>query len=701
MRKKEKNEKKIYKNTGIQSPEIKTIEKLVEKSALVILKLDPKNLEIVDIIGDSENLFGIKKEDLIKNQEFFYKNVLPPLLKETLYWRIFNKFYKDTPPVSKVITLFGEKEIKKLRATTYVEEDFILIFFVDVSNEWKLIDELRYQTNFLDSLLNSIPQGIILVDSKTLKIIKYKSNIFMDEICRAMGLRENVSLMEIFPSSKLNAIKYNIDYVSRIGEIRNILLDIEMEETKKNLQLCFSKVSKNVVLIVVNDITEFIELKEKYEYLSLHDPLTDLPNRRYIIQQLKQLAIQASRHNRKLGVLFLDIDNFKDINDSYGHSVGDKLLKAVAQRVIYSLRPGDIVGRMAGDEFIIVLDDVAKVEDIQLVCNKILRSIEKIKIDDIEISISVSIGISIYPDDSENIEELIKFADIAMYKSKEKGKGTFEFYSKDMAEKFKHRIEMINKIQEAIKNQEFTVFYQPIIDIKNLNNLENEQELRQEIIKGNLIFGLEALIRWFKDGKMIPPLDFIPLAEETNLIVPIGKLVLDLATKQLYKFKKSLFVNVSAKEFEYPLYFEDLLKILTKNSFDPKLLNIEITEGLIIKNMEKFLNVSNNLRGMGIGICIDDFGVGYSSLSSLVNIPAKVIKIDRSFIARIVNDEKLKKITKTIIDISKVMGFLVVAEGIETIEQLKIVKEQGCDFAQGFLFFKPMPIEEIEKILRL
>ncbi|MFN3477791.1 MAG: putative bifunctional diguanylate cyclase/phosphodiesterase, partial [bacterium] len=385
-------------------------------------------------------------------------------------------------------------------------------------------------------------------------------------------------------------------------------------------------------------------------------------------------------------------------NDNYGHHAGDKFLKEVSQRILYSLRPGDVVGRMAGDEFIVILDDIAKPEDVQLVCNKILSNLEKIEIGDIIMDITLSIGISIYPEDTENVEDLIKFADMAMYKSKEKGKNTFEFYSKEMAQRFKYRIEMINKIQNAIKNSSFTVFYQPIIDIKDLKG-QTEEEIKQEIVSKGLIIGLEALIRWFENGKIIPPLEFIPLAEETNLILPIGRIVLDLSTKQISKFEKKLFINVSAKEFEYPLYFEQLVKILEKNSFNPRFLSIEITEGIVIKNIDKFLDIASDLRKLGIEICIDDFGVGYSSLSSLINIPASVIKIDRSFIAQITKDKKVRRIIKGIIDISKILGFKVVAEGIETFEQLKIVNEYGCDYAQGFFFFKPAPIEEIEKFL--
>jgi len=404
------------------------------------------------------------------------------------------------------------------------------------------------------------------------------------------------------------------------------------------------------------------------------------------------LIIQAKRHNRKVAVLFVDVDNFKYINDTYGHDVGDEFLKNISRCLIHSLRPGDLVGRMGGDEFIVVLDDVAKVEDIQMVCRRILENCKNFNHRDIKIAATMSIGVSVYPDDSEDYEELIRFADIAMYNSKQKGKNTFEFYSKELAEKLKQRIEMINKIVDAIEKEKFVVFYQPILDI---SRIENFNQIKEEIINKDLVIGFEALVRWFEDGKLIPPLSFIPLAEENNLIFDIGKIVLRKSMNEMKNINKMLFVNASAKEFEHPLYFDTLLKIVEETNFDPSKLNIEITESLIIRNIDYFMKMSSSLINRGIRICIDDFGSGYSSFSSLVQLPANMIKIDRSFVSKIEEDEKVRKIVKTMVDIAYILGFDVVAEGVETIEQLKILQELNCKYAQGFLFFKPMPLEEL------
>lgn len=677
---------------------------------VVIFRIDPITYGVKQVIGNVKKFFGVKKVDIIKDREWILKNVLladgeifcdGKKLKRTKY------FFRDiwiSRNCYKVINFClpnGFQRRVKFMWNIYKENLFIVC--LDITKEVEMIEDLERKEAFLNSLINSIPHGIILVDSEKLKVIRHKTSVNTADICRTMGIKDGISLYHILPPDRLNFIKYNIDYVKMSGRYRVELIDIQIstdkgETIKKIIQLTFTKVDDMNVLILLNDVTEFFQLKEKYEYLSLHDPLTDLPNRRYLLKQLEHLCIQATRHGRKLAVLFIDIDNFKEINDFYGHDIGDKVLIKISQAIKYCLRPGDVVARMGGDEFIAILDDMSKVEDIQMVCRKIMDSSRNFT-KDLNIDVTISIGVSIYPDDSTNPEELIAFADIAMYKVKQEGKNNFEFYSKQLSDKLRNRVNMINRLIEAIRNRSFLVYYQPVVNIKDIEFFEDEEKIREQIVKRDLIIGVEALVRWIDNGRLIPPMDFIPLAEDTNLIVPIGMIVADIATQQISQINKKLFINVSPKEFDYPLYFDNFLKILDKNNFDARMLNIEITESVIMRNIESFMKNVETVRARGVEICIDDFGTGYSSFSSLINIPANTIKIDKFFTHSMDKNDKVKRIVKTIIDIANVLGFSVVAEGVETIEQLKILREYGCNFAQGFLFFKPMPFDELKKII--
>jgi len=675
---------------------------------VVFIQLDKNNYEVVFISNQVKDILGYEPKEVIEDKNWFIKNIHINDRKRVIEeHRLLEVLELSNDFVYRLRSKNGKYLYIKSYSKCYKNYIFSLLF--DITKEKQQEEKFLEYHNIINNIYQSIPQGILLINTNNFKIIEYKKTKIVDnEICSALGVEINKSLKDIFPEQLLNKISYFIDRVKILGTIESIEIKIDILNKEKYFLFTFSKVSNNQVLIVVDDITPKREQEEKLKHLALHDALTGLPNRKYLFEQLSQLIIQASRHNRKLAIIFLDIDNFKYINDNYGHEVGDKVLLAIAETIKYHLRPGDIIGRIGGDEFVIILDDIAKLEDINIIANKLNKAIENIpnyiksKLEIDILKVTFSMGISIFPDDSNDINELIKFADIALYKAKELGKNTFSFYSREITNKIEKQLKMLKKINEAIKNNEFINYYQPIIDISKINL--DEIDFNKDIVNIplNSIIGFESLIRWIdKNNNFIPPLEFIPLAEETNLIIDIGKIVINNGISDFNQLKKAInkdfriFFNISPKEFENPFFIDDLFNLINRNNFNSNNISLEITENLIIKNFEKYNEILEKLILSGIWICIDDFGTGYSSLSYLANLNVNIVKIDRSFIKNIGINYKDEQIIKIITEISHSLGLKALAEGVETLKQLKFLKSIGCEYAQGFLFAKPMPLNQL------
>jgi len=419
-----------------------------------------------------------------------------------------------------------------------------------------------------------------------------------------------------------------------------------------------------------------------------HDALTGLPNRALFSDRLKHGIEQAKRHKTEIALFFIDLDRFKQINDSLGHQVGDRVLIAVAERLKAKIRKEDTLARLGGDEFTIIIEDMEEIQDVSHLAQKILEVLtQPIHIEDHPLYISCSIGISLYPQDGTDADNLIKYADTAMYKAKGKGRNNFQFYSSEMTALALERVVMETNLRQALKKEEFLLYYQSQIDA-------NSGELT----------GMEALIRWQHPVLgLVPPVKFISLAEETGLIVEIGRWVMKTAMKQVSKWYKEglnpgvLAINLSMRELGSTDFIQLLQESMADIGFKPEWLEFEITEGQVMINPEEAIIKLEQISHMDIKIVIDNFGTGYSSLAYLKRLPIDKLKIDQSFVNGIPEDTEDIAIVKAIIALAKSFGLVLVAEGVETDAQKEFLVACGCENLQGHYYCKSMPADEIEK----
>jgi diguanylate cyclase (GGDEF)-like protein/PAS domain S-box-containing protein len=442
-------------------------------------------------------------------------------------------------------------------------------------------------------------------------------------------------------------------------------------------------------ITVSEDITERKLSEATINYLAYHDPLTDLPNRLLFKERLDRALGLASRERRLLALMFLDLDRFKHINDSLGHTVGDSLLQSVAQRVKSCLRTTDTISRMGGDEFMILLPEISHVEDAAKVTEKILNVLHApFNLSDRELHITASIGISIYPCDGEDSETLWKHADVAMYRAKELGGDKYQIYTPEMDAQALSDLEIANNLRQALERDEFYIHYQPQFDLRT----------RQ-------IIGVEALLRWHNSilGSVAPD-KFIPIAEQYSMLPKIDGWVMKEACAQNKAWQElgiaciPVAVNVSASQFQQSNFAEIVERTLGETGLDPSYLELEITESVVMKDEELAIRIMHRLRRMGIRIAIDDFGTGYSSLGKLKHFPIQKMKIDRMFVKDITTNKEDETITQAIIAMSHSLNMEVIAEGVETQEQLELLRSLNCDEVQGYLFYPPLSAGEITQL---
>jgi diguanylate cyclase (GGDEF)-like protein len=430
---------------------------------------------------------------------------------------------------------------------------------------------------------------------------------------------------------------------------------------------------------------------ERIEYLASHDSLTNLPNRETFNELLHYAIEAAHRHQRQFAVLFIDLDRFKVINDSLGHDAGDILLVEIAGRLRQSLRSSDVVARLGGDEFVVILEETAESDDVECIAGNLLSVLSQpLQLSGHECHTTASIGIAMYPSDGTDVQTLTKNADMAMYLAKEDGKNGFRFFSQEVKTQSIERLTLETALRRALDRHQFALHYQPKVDMAT-----------------GQITGVEALLRWtHPDLGVLPPMQFIPLAEETGLIVPIGRWVLKEACAQNIAWQRrglrpiSMAVNLSPRQFADEHLLQDIDAALTASGMSPVLLQLEVTESMVMRNVSRAVKVLDSIQSRGIRLAIDDFGTGYSSMSLMKQFPIDTIKIDRSFVRDLPNDSEDQAIAQAIISMGKALGMTVVAEGVETTEQETFLRNHGCDEMQGYLFSKPLPPQQLADLLR-
>jgi diguanylate cyclase (GGDEF)-like protein len=457
--------------------------------------------------------------------------------------------------------------------------------------------------------------------------------------------------------------------------------------TPTNKELVAIEQYANLVMLMIERYRD----DTKIQKLAFYDPLTGLPNRRLMSERLKHGIESSLRERKRMAILMMDLDKFKAVNDNFGHAAGDELLQQVAKRIQGRLRDVDTVARLGGDEFVILLEDISHIDDAarvaELIVNDLTQPFMLVQSDNVQIG--ASIGISLFPEHGNDSELLIDHADTALYHAKDAGRGCYAYFSEQLTQAVRERIELEMRLRRAINNQELRLYYQPQVDIKT-----------------GKIIGAEALIRWLDpENGLIPPTKFIPLAEETGLIEVIGEWVVYEACRQgkvwmdLGVTDLTLAVNVSPVQFRRCDINELVMNALRDTDFPAARLELELTESGLMENQEKVISILNTLRAQGIRLAIDDFGTGYSSLAYLKRFPLDVLKIDKSFIDDIPQLKDDMEITATIIAMGKILGFKVLAEGVETAAQLEFLKTNSCDIYQGYIKSKPLPADDFLKLL--
>lgn len=628
----------------------------------------------------------------------FYFTLTKPLVKLA---REINNINPDHPGVQRLTPLPARR---KDELAQLIGSSNQLLDVVELSLAKRRAVELalRKSEEHLRQIIDSLP---VMIGARNIAgYYLFANKALSDELGFTQEQMRNMHVRQLLKNSvfDIDTMLQNDYRVIRGNEELDVIEERFITATGKQLFLQthimpMAFYDEKVALIVSVDVTERKNAQAKMEYMAHHDALTGLPNRIQLVERLEHELRRAERHGYFGAVLFIDLDQFKTINDSLGHPVGDKVLQEVAMRLTKTVRDEDLVARLSGDEFVVVLTVLD--QDIEIAALRAGEISEKIRsvvsqptlYDNMELRVTCSVGVVVYPDKNNSVHELLRYADTAMYQVKEKGRDAIEFFNEEMADKVSRQLIMEGDLHRALDEEQFELHYQPKIDVNS-----------------GRVIGAEALLRWMHPTKgTIPPIDFIPVLETSGMILEVGQWVLEEACKTLVRWQEiglwhpgmRLSINISPRQFRRTAFVDDVLLALKTYPIPPNSLDMEITEGIVIQRVDEAIITMTTLASQGISFSLDDFGTGYSSISYLKRLPVSVLKIDKSFVRDIIEDRNDRVLVETIITMGRLLDMEVVAEGVEQAEQLAILKTYGCHSFQGFYSSPAVNIEDFEVIL--
>jgi diguanylate cyclase (GGDEF)-like protein/PAS domain S-box-containing protein len=650
----------------------------------------------------SYKIYGLDKDATQPNLELFFSMIYPEDLQnaqQTLQHAMMSG--EVTTFQCRIKRLDGATRHLLLNGQVIHDAQKKPLKLIGTSQDITEYISLKQHTNEISDILECSSNEIYIINKETFKYLYVNKGA-----CEALGYtKEELLTQDVFainPNLTMEKVLQLQALYDATGKgIINKTIHKREDGSTYHVQSYIHPIvynNQDAYVLFDVDITQIHEAQQtiqeqnlKLHYQTNYDKLTNLPNRTRFKDILAQTIETAQLRNEQFAVLFIDLDQFKKINDSFGHNLGDEILVELSKKINDSIRIENTLARLGGDEFAIIIKDIKNMQVPSKVARKILNIIkENLEIQGNKFYISASIGISLFPQDADNAEDIVKFADAAMYKAKDEGRDNFQFYSSDMTTLAFERVLLQSNLRIAIQEEQFIVHYQPQYDTNT-----------------NTIVGMEALVRWqHPELGLIPPNNFIPLAEESGLIIEIDRIVMKKAMKQFQEWYALglqpgiLSLNLAMKQLASHSFINELITVMQEHQFNPYWLELELTESQVMNNPDSAIKKLKEINELGIDIAIDDFGTGYSSLAYLKKLPLDKLKIDQSFIRDLDVDEDDKAIAKAIIGLGESLNLKIIAEGVETKEQLEFLQQNRCHYIQGYFYSRPIPAEQMTQLLK-